>query len=222
MKKLLLIVALFAIGFSTPCLAQKTDEEMYQEYLQKSRDREMQKQRLIEYQSGHHFGIVRSSSFLTQLLGVNSAKNTGTLLFYGNRLSEHWMLAVMAGVDIVSPHEIYDDELLEHPQVIYTRTKTSFPVIGEARFYFGSSRFMPYLYTDLGASFSKDYGSGLIWNTGLGGDINFTKSHTFFISLGFGTAPIMGINSEWDEGYTGEIAEIKQLFTTNFKLGYYF
>ena len=221
MKKLLLIIALLAIGFSTPCLAQKTDEEMYQEYLQKSRDQMMKKQQLIEYQRGHHFGIVRSTSISTQLLGDNSATNKGTLLFYGNRLSEHWMLAVMAGVDIVSPHEIYNDELTQD-YVVYTRTKASFPVIGEARFYFGSSRFMPYLYTDLGASFSKDYGSGLIWNTGLGGDINFTKSHTFFISLGFGTAPIMGINSEWDEGYTGEIAEIKQLFTTNFKLGYYF
>ena len=221
MKKLLLIVALFAIGFSTPCLAQKTDEEMYQEYLQKSREREMQKQRLIDYQSGHHFGIVRSSSLLTQLLGVNSAKNAGTLLFYGNRLSEHWMLAVMAGVDIVSPSEIYNDELTQN-NVIYKRTKASFPVIGEARFYFGSSRFMPYLYTDLGTSFSKDYGSGLIWNTGLGSDINFKKSHTIFISFGIGTSPIMGVNSYWDEGYTGEIVEKKQLSTFNFKLGYYF
>lgn len=218
MKKLLLIVTLFAVGFSTPCLAQKIDEEAYQEYIQRSKDRMVKKQRLIDAQHGHHFGFALSS---TALVGLNDGglKN-GALLFYGNRLSEHWMLGGMVGADVLTPTEVTYYESYTDKQKTIERPMMSFPVMGEVRFYFGTARFMPYLYTDIGASISKY--TGVIWNTGIGSDINFKDSHTIFLSLGLGTTPVPGVPDSLGLGYTEQTLQKTQMFVINFKLGYYF
>lgn len=217
MKKLLVAIALFAIGFSNPCYAQITDEEAYQEYLQRSKDRMVKKQKLIDVQHGHHFGFTFSNTTLVDLDG--GVKN-GAMFFYGYRISEHWMLGGMAGVDVLTPGEITYTDSYTNKNVTIDRPMISFPIMGEVRLYLGTSHFMPYLFTEIGASVSKY--TGVIWNTGIGGDINFKDSHTIFLSLGIGTTPVPGVPDIMGLGYADQVLQKQNMFTTNFKLGYYF
>ena len=218
MKKLLLAIALFAIGFSIPCYAQKTDEEAYQEYLQRSKDRMAKKQKLIDAQHGHHFGVTLSNATLVGL-GNGGMKN-GAMFFYGYRISEYWMLGGMAGADVLTPGEITYIDSSTDKNVTIDRPIISFPIMGEVRLYFGTSRFMPYLFTGIGASVSKY--TGVLWNTGIGSDINFKDSHTIFLSLGIGTTPVPGVPDSMGLGYADQVLQKQNKFTINFKLGYYF
>ena len=214
MNKLLLLVVAFSIGMCSTSLAQNVTESEYQEYLERNKARMIKKQRLIDAQHGHHFGVTLSSSPM-----FGSMKN-GVLLFYGNRLSEHWMLQGMLGADMLTPSEVsYIDSTTDQSAMI-DRPVFSFPIIAESRFYFGTSRFMPYLFMDIGASISKY--TGAIFNTGLGFDINFTGSHTIFFSIGLGTTPVPKVGDSLGLGYKDQVLRKKQAFTANFRLGYYF
>ena len=218
MKKILLVVALFAIGFSTPCLAQKNDEEAYQMYLQRSKDRMIKKQKLIDAQHGHHFGFALSNTTLVGL--ADGGMKNGVQLFYGNRLSEHWMLGGLIGADVLTPSTVSYSENYSGKMVEVDRPMMSFPVMGEVRFYFGTSRFMPYLFTDIGASISKY--TGVVFNTGLGSDINFKDSHTIFLSIGLGANPVPAIEDSMGLGVADQTLQKTSMFAINFKLGYYF
>ena len=211
------MVATLAIGLCSTSFAQTVTESEYQEYLERSKERMVKKQRLIDAQHGHHFGASYSTSIL---LGMDGGVKNGVLLSYGNRLSEHWMLSAMIGADALTPTEIsYWDNDKDQPMTI-DRPMMSFPVMGEVRFYFGTSHFMPYLFTDIGAAISK-YTSA-IFNTGVGADINFKDSHTIFLQLGLGVTPAPGINDNF--GLTGNEQTLQKqgVFAMNLRLGYYF
>lgn len=218
MRKLLLcVVSLFGIGISVS-YAQIADEAEYQAYLERSKEQMVKKQKLVEAQHGRKIGATYS---VTGLAGTNGGSKNGVLFFYGNRVSESWMLCGLAGVDILSPNTLLylnnktgKDETIDRPSVY-------FPVMGEARLYFGTSHFMPYLFTDLGVAFS-DY-SGVVFNTGIGADLNFKDSHTIFLSFGLGTSPATKVPDTMGLGITEDQSlKKKGFFSINFKLGYYF
>lgn len=218
MKKLLLAVATFAIGFCPPCWAQTETESEYQAYLERSKERMVKKQRLIDAQHGHHFGAAYSN---TLLLGIDDGgMKNGILLFYGNRLSEYWMLSAMIGADALTPAKVsyWDNQTNELTTI--DRPLMSFPVMGEVKFYFGTSRFMPYLFADIGASISKY--TSVIFNTGVGADINFKDSHTIFLQLGLGVTPVPTINDNLGLTDNEQTLQKGGKFAMNIRLGYYF
>ena len=223
MKKVLLLVAFLAIGVCASSYAQeltdaqKQEYQEYQDFLNRTNQRAIKKQKLIDVQHGHHFGVAYSC---TPIVNLDGGLNNGILLSYGNRLSEHWMLGVLAGADIISPSEIsYINNDTDRVEWI-ERPVVSFPIMAEVRLYFGTSRVMPYWVTDIGASVSKY--TGTIFNTGLGLDINFKDSHTIYIQAGIGTCPIAGVPDTFGLGFDEEQSLRKiQTFAANLRLGYY-
>ena len=154
MKKLLFFSLLFALVGSFALHAQ---ESKYETEIHKQ-------QKLFDQQLGHHFGCEYFGSY-----------TKGIRLFYGNRLSKHWMVGGLVGADILQKEWEADFPFYSH---------VSIPVIAQSRFYFGISRFMPYLSLDLGAGLSAD--PTLDCWVGLGADINIFDSHTIFIGAGYG------------------------------------
>lgn len=206
MKKIFFFV-LLALGVSGTSFAE--NETKGQGELTKE-------QTLLESQCGHHFGATFTSSFLMPADNPNSGQLGGNL-FYGYRLNKHWMFGGSIGVEKISSEVEYmaDDYgtigTLERPSI-------SVPIMAEARFYFGVSRVMPYLYADLGAAVSKY--SGAIFNAGIGLDVNFYKTHTIFASLGLGTTtiPSLEIFSVIEEPRLKPIS----YFDLALRIGYYF
>lgn len=217
MKRKLLIATLLTVGICASSYAQNDSYEEYQNYLNRSNERLAKKQRLIDEQHGDHFGF---SSSLSTLLSLNGGICSGISFFYGNRVSEHWLLGATVGADILTPSRITYYDYASGHEITVERPNISFPVTAEFRLYFGTSHFMPYWVTNIGASISKYCGA--IFYTGLGADINFKDSHTIFISTGIGTTPVPGISNIsgiWD---TEQKMVKKQPFSLNLKLGYYF
>ena len=207
MKKLLLTIAVFAIGVVCPCFAQNKQEQ---------KEAKMEKkQHLIEVQHGHHFGATLTSSSMP---GIDQCKKNGVLFFYGNRLTEHWMVGGYAGAECLTPTTVESDVYIGDGDDSLERPLMSFPIMGTARFYFGTAKLMPYLFTDIGVSVSKytDY----MWNFGLGLDFNIKKSHTIFFSAGIGSTPVPGIKPAYE--YDKPELENQQRFAFNLKFGYYF
>lgn len=211
------VVLLLFVGTALPIFGQTENEAEIEAYLQRSKEQMVKKQKLIDAQHGHHFGAAFSTTSLTSLTGGNKL---GIHLFYGNRLSEHWMLGGYVGADYLTPTTVSFFSSSTNIATTIDRPALSFPVIGEVRLYFGTSRFMPYLFTDIGASISKY--TGVVFNTGLGSDINFKGSHTIFLALGLGTNPAPGVSDALGLGYGDQVLEKKQMFAINFRLGYYF
>ena len=194
-----------------------TDDAEYQAYLKQSREHMVKKQKILNNQLGHHFGVSLS---ISSLFGVeDGGSKIGVYGFYGYRFSEHWMLGAYAGVDKLSPTEVEYVPLFTDGYVKYTRPGMSFPVLATSRFYFGSSRFMPYLFTDIGYSISKY--SGFIFNTGIGSDINFSGRHTINMSFGLGSNCAPGVEDE--PATAGEIILHNYgHFALTLRIGYYF
>ena len=217
MKKFLLTsLVLFATNFSVSIFAQ-TQEEV-EAALQRYKEQQFKKQQLIDAQHGSHYGVSFST---TALVNMSGGAKTGIHFFYGNRLGEHWMLGGLAGAEFLSPKTLtyYDNTAREEKTV--NRPYFYVPIMGEVRFYLGTSRFMPFLFTDIGAGISK-YSAG-IFNTGIGADINFKDSHTIFINLGLGTSPISSISDRLGLGYAeDQTLKGDSSFAVNFRLGYYF
>lgn len=219
MKKLLLVVAVFAVYFCVPCYAKKTAKQpMSQERQQELTAKMLQKQQLIDTQSGHHFGGVLTSGLY---LGVgNSGARNGFAFFYGNRLTEHWMVGATAGAEFLTPATVSYMDSYTNNTMELRRPLMSFPVMGEVRLYFGASRFMPYLFTDLGVCISKF--TGFMWKAGIGADINIADSHTIFVAVGLGTSPFPKMTDQLGLGYAEQTLRKGVKFNLNFKLGYYF
>lgn len=231
MKKKLFMMAAFAAIFCVSGYSQDVDNVEQQELLKRSDERMVKKQQLFEEQKGHHFGLAYDMS---AIVGNDGGVNLGLLFSYGNRLSEHWMLGAMAGIDFLgTPTVTYKvvtarDVLGWVKETIVKekdRPRVSFPIMGEVRFYFGSARFMPYWVTNLGVSISKY--SGVIFNTGLGADISLKNQKTIFISTGIGTTPVPGfqggiLGAPVFEPYETPELTKAQPFTFNIRLGCYF
>lgn len=210
------VMLLLCLSIAAVSYGQTNEEAEYQEYLKQSREHLVKRQKMLNNQLGRHWGFEYS---VNSMPGFNGGTKNGVHAFYGNRLSENWMLAGIAGIDILSPKDVeYIPLVIVAPSVKYTRPILSIPVMGEARFYFGASHFMPYLFTQLGASISKY--PGVIFSTGAGSDINFRDSKTIFISLGLGanSAPGVEDSEDNDEQKMSTIS----LFTVNFRIGFYF
>ena len=174
-KNVIAAIMLTAFGAST--YAQDTNYEKHQKYLEQGNERLSKKQLLIGAQAGHKFGLTYSSTIYSSWHHDYYTKGYGVLFTYGNRLSEHWMLGAMTGVDVLNE---------KNGDLRYSeKTSISLPIMAEARFYIGTSRVMPYIFTNIGWSLSG-YGNENIFNIGIGADINFKDSHTIFISVGTG------------------------------------
>ena len=146
-------------------------------------------EKIYNQQIGHHFGGEYFDSY-----------TSGVRLFYGNRLSKHWMLGGVVGADVLK--KTWEKDFKGW------YSKMSVPVMAESRFYFGMSRIMPYLSADLGVHLSSiptfDF-----W-LGLGIDVNVYQSHTLFFSVGYGSrTPFDDMNALSGLGLFG-------------RMGYYF
>lgn len=216
-KKFLFSLTLLTVGFSVSCFAQSADE--VEAALRRYNEQVLAKQHLIDTQHGAHYGFAYSVTSVVSVDGYGT-KN-GIQFFYGNRLSEHWMLGGFAGADFLSPTTLSYIDNTSNQQKTVNRPSFSVPIMGEVRLYLGTSRFMPYLFTDMGAAISKY--TGIIFNTGIGADINFKESHTIFLNLGIGATPTSGIPDSIGWGYSdNQTLQGMTAFGINFKLGYYF
>lgn len=157
MKKTVLLFSLLLIALASSNLFAQ--ESKYDAAISKQ-------EKLYNQQIGHHFGTEYFESY-----------TKGVRLFYGNRLSKHWMVGGLVGADVLGKdwEEDFEDYL----------PKFSIPIQAEARFYFGMSRFMPYISTNLGVSLAPSLSTLDTW-VGLGTDINVYKSHTLYFSAGYG------------------------------------
>lgn len=210
MRKLLFFV-LLALGVCGTSFAE--NEPMLVDY---GGENSAKKQDLLESQLGHHFGATFTLSSLIPSDNPNNSQIGGNL-FYGYRLNKHWMLGGSIGVENISSEVHYEAD--DYGTIgIIKRPTISVPILAEARFYFGSSRVMPYLYADLGAAISKY--SGAIFNAGIGLDVNIYKSHTIFASLGLGTTTIPTV--EFMSVVKDPELDAKSIFDVSFRFGYYF
>ena len=84
-----LTLFLVCLGIGANLFAQSTDDAEYQAYLKQSREHMVKKQKILNNQLGHHFGVSLS---ISSLFGVeDGGSKIGVYGFYGYRFSEHWM-----------------------------------------------------------------------------------------------------------------------------------
>lgn len=204
MKKLFYAVALLlSMSVSVSTFAQSLEDV----YLGKAKAKMIQKQQLAEIQHGSHYGLTLS---LTPFVSAEKSEEAkfGVFGFYGHRFSEHWMVTGYAGIDI-SPSYVHEGFV---DSVTYP-TAVSVPIIAEGRFYFGSARFMPFIFLDYGVAISKY--TGTLFNAGFGSDLNLFGKHTIFSTLGIGMSPHVWLNPNSEFVGTSE-------FALNIRIGYYF
>lgn len=201
----------------------QNSDSLNQVLLDKSQQAAISKMKLIDLQHGWQKGVEYSvRGFGT--IGVAGATKYGAHFVIGNRVTEHWYFGAMTGIDITTPLDIKSiDDPYEEAAAweISRKDKIYVPIIGEIRFYFGTAKCMPYLYTDLGAEFSHT-SSGL-WTLGAGLDINTRKIKSLYIATGFGFGGYETTEDDYvyksdalkDYGQTGA-------FTFTFRLGFMF
>lgn len=205
MKKLFYAVALLlGMSVSVSTFAQSLEDV----YLGKAKAKMIQKQQLAEIQHGSHYGLTLSLTPFVDAAGSDEAK-FGVFGFYGHRFSERWMVTGYAGIDI-SPSYVYEG--IFGDSVTYP-TAVSVPIIAEGRFYFGTARFMPFIFLDYGVAISKY--TGTLFNAGFGSDLNLFGKHTIFSTLGIGMSPHVWLNPNSEFAGTSE-------FALNIRIGYYF
>ena len=212
----------FLMSICVDAFAQTAEEKEYQEYLRLSRARSMEKQRLITAQRGGHFGVELSGKELDDYYGEDSeecsSKKIGLYGLYNYRLTENWMFGGKTGLEYLSPRHVAD---LGGPNRFeYERPIIDLSIVGEVRFYFGTAVTMPYIFIDAGAVVSSYL--GYTFSAGLGMDINFSRSNTFFISLGLGCDACPFREYDYDTHKASTTLSIYEPGAFTLSIGYYF
>lgn len=222
MKSKVIFTVILMIA-SISAYSQNSDS-LNQSLLDKSQQAAINKMKLIDLQHGWQKGVEYSvRGFGT--IGCAGATKYGAHFVIGNRVTEHWYFGAMTGIDITTPWTIDNvgDSELEKEWEIDRKDKIYVPIIGEIRFYFGTAKCMPYLYTDIGAEFSHT--STGLWTLGAGLDINTRKIKSLYIATGFGFGGYETTDDDWVQASKSEALEDygqTGAFTFTFRLGFMF
>lgn len=182
--------------------AQTAEEKEYQEYVKKSKENFIKKQKLLTAQTGVHYGLNLSLGggyyywdYIEEKdrdIDYDTSSEIGLEAFYGKRFNEYWMLSGIIGIDYKKATcswprrlSVYDWESCEEQYSII-----GIPIMGGVRFYPGIARVMPYFYTRGGAYISRCI--GYTFDIGIGLDYNFKNSNTVFVALGYSAKTLPG------------------------------
>lgn len=194
---------------------QKTDDAAVQKVLDKKQKREMYSAEVEAAMLGLRMGGEYSFRVVAAFGAQTSVNKHGFHYFAGYRFNRHWYVGGVAGIDLTTPFTVsyYDGS-----NSISRSDKVYVPVVADVRYYFRPARVSTYLYTNLGAEFSKYVGG--IYLFGIGFDIRTKGSQCVNLSLGFGS-------SQYETYYTESIGGGLVLgkrggLAANLKLGYAF
>ncbi len=220
------ILFLLFASISTVAIAQNpTDDVEYQEYLRLSREKMIQKQKLINAQKGKHYGLELITETLDDWIdehedNITNSSKFGIRGLFLNRKTEHWMIGASAGLELMTPFRgVAEKWNREWEYIEYKRPILNLSLLGETRFYFGTARLMPFWYLNGGAVVSKYI--GLTAMTGIGVDYNFDASKTFFFSLGAGVdaSPYKDVDHKTDKLI--DKIKVELPFTVRLSIGFY-
>ncbi|MBQ1225092.1 MAG: hypothetical protein IIX82_03925 [Alistipes sp.] len=171
------------------------------------------------FRMGAEYSLRRFST-----IGVFPAIKHGFHFLAGYRFTKRWYVGGIAGIDITTPFTItrsgYIDEASNFS--IQRNDKVYAPIMADVRLYMNVNRASTFLYTNLGAEFSKIVTPIAV--LGLGVDVHTVKDQSVLLALGVGMGSWCSANNDpfWDTPQHG-IGYGKTLgFVFNFKVGYSF
>ncbi len=199
------MVLMLGLSVSFVAYSQNAEDDVeYQKYLKQSREQMVKKQRLMNVQTGIHYGLnisLLSDMYFSKdggsdcyydkkpdyFVDFSFPIEIGINAFYGKRFNEYWMVSGIMGIDYKKTiyhieYSSYDDD---GSDVII-----GLPIIGEVKYYFGLSRLTPYVHASAGTYISRCI--GYVYNLGVGMDYNYKGSNTVFVSLGIGQKTLPG------------------------------
>ena len=174
-------------------------------------------QDVIGWHMGAEYSLRRMST-----LGATPATKHGVHFLGGYRFTKRWYLGGIAGVDVTTPFSIVEDEFVmdEYNYEIDRDDKIYGVLMADARFYMSIKKVSTYLFTNIGAEYSKDLQK--IFTAGLGFDVHTKKSQCVNIGLGVCLGGWYTTDSEMFENGGDHGYGPTEGFVFNLKLGYTF